>query len=62
MTENKKTQLDENFIDWNDGLHEQTNGRDHWSGDLKNVLVVGWPLLLYISLVLLLLLYLWWRG
>lgn len=62
MSENKKNQLDENFIDWDDSLHEQTNGRDHWAGDVKNVLSVGWPLLLYISLVSLLLLYLWWRG
>lgn len=62
MHENKNLLIDKDAIDWEEGLHERTNGHDHWSNDLKNVLNVAWPLLLYMSLVLVLLFYLWLRG
>lgn len=61
MNENKKLLIDKDTVDWEKDLHEKTNGRDHWSGDLMNVVRVGWPLLLYIGLVSGLLFYLWWR-
>jgi hypothetical protein len=58
MSEYKKPLVGEKFIDWKGGLLDKTNGRDHWSVDLKNIFGAFWPLFLSIRIVSLLLLYL----